>query len=180
MTVDPRAPIVQVMARLGRETQLHLDERHRHFKITDKVILVISILLILLACINVYYVSVLHRDLDGIVNNMDSMYTNMERVTEDMHRIAERISSFDRHVQHMAPISDDMAAMSGVMPEIRRNMDNMKGEIGLIDSNMRQMTDAMGGIAGQMQQITGGMSVMRQNVNQISAPMGVFNPLLPN
>ena len=66
-TLDPRTPIVQVMARLGRETQLHLDERHRNFKITDKVILVISLLLVLLASVNVYYVRVLYRDLATFV-----------------------------------------------------------------------------------------------------------------
>lgn len=180
MSVDPRAPIVQVMARLGRETQLHLDERHRHFRITDKVILLISILLVLLACINVYYVSVLYRDLDGIVTNMDSMYTNMERVEKDMHKIAGRVARFDRHIAHMSPIADDMAVMGELMPAIREDMDNMTGEIGLIDANMRHMTDAMGGIAGQMQQITGGMGVMRQNVTQMSGPMGALNPILPN
>ena len=91
MSVDPRSPIIQVMARLGRETQLHLDERHRHFKITDKVILVVSLLLVLLASVNVYYVRVLYRDLDGIVNNMDSMYRNLERVDFDMALIAQRV-----------------------------------------------------------------------------------------
>ena len=35
MTEDSRRGIVEVIARLGRETQLHLDERHRHFRITD-------------------------------------------------------------------------------------------------------------------------------------------------
>jgi hypothetical protein len=168
------------MARLGRETQLHLDERHRHFKITDKVILVISVLLVLLACINVYYVSVLYRDLDGIVNNMDSMYTNMERVEKDMHLIADRVSRFDRHMAHMSPIADDMGVMGDLMPSIRGDMDNMTGEIDVIESNMRHMTDAMGGISVQMQQITGGMGAMRQNVNQISGPMGALNPILPN
>ena len=69
MDVDPRKPIVQVMARLGRETQLHLDERHRHFKVTDKVIMIISLLLVLLAFVNVYYVTVLYQDLNGIVGN---------------------------------------------------------------------------------------------------------------
>ncbi|MCB1728220.1 MAG: translation initiation factor 2, partial [Gammaproteobacteria bacterium] len=95
MTVDPRTPIVQVMARLGRETQLHLDERHRHFKVTDKVILVISLLLIMLACVNVYYVTVLYQDLNGIVDNMDSMYRNLSRVDRDMDLIAQRVQRFD-------------------------------------------------------------------------------------
>lgn len=180
MSVDPRTPIVQVMARLGRETQLHLDERHRHFKITDKVILFISVLLIMLACINVYYVTVLYQDLDGIVDNMDSMYHNMSRVTEDMDLIAQRVARFDRHIANMSPITRDMAAMSEVLPGLRTNMLNMRGEMSLIDGNMRSMTDAMGGIANQMHQITGGMSIMRQNVHQISGPMGAMNPLLPN
>ena len=38
MGEDPRRAIVEVMARVGRETQYHLDERERHFRITDGVI----------------------------------------------------------------------------------------------------------------------------------------------
>ena len=125
MGVDPRKPIIQVMARLGRETQLHLDERHRHFKITDKVIMVISLLLVLLAFVNVYYVTVLYQDLNGIVNNMDSMYRNLSRVDRDMDVIAQRVQRFDKHIQRMTPITAHMAAITEVMPGLSRNMQVM-------------------------------------------------------
>ena len=122
MGVDPRKPIIQVMARLGRETQLHLDERHRHFKVTDKVIMIISLLLILLAFVNVYYVTVLYQDLNGIVGNMDSMYRNLSRVDRDMDVIAQRVQRFDQHIQRMTPITAHMAAITEVMPHLSRNM----------------------------------------------------------
>jgi len=67
MTEDPRRAVIEVIARLGRETQLHIDERYRHFRITDSVILIISLLLVILAVFNVYYVRVLYQDLNGIV-----------------------------------------------------------------------------------------------------------------
>ncbi|MCB1972930.1 MAG: hypothetical protein KDE65_00005, partial [Burkholderiaceae bacterium] len=137
MTVDPRAPIVQVMARLGRETQLHLDERHRHFKMTDKVILVISVLLVMLACVNVYYVTVLYQDLNGIVDNMDSMYRNLSRVDRDMDLIAQRVQRFDRHIQRMTPITANIEAMTAVMPNLRGNMQNMQATITDVDINMQ-------------------------------------------
>lgn len=53
MREDPRRAVVQVIARLGRETQLHLDERYRHFRITDGVLLFTSVLLVILAVFNV-------------------------------------------------------------------------------------------------------------------------------
>ena len=179
MSVDPRTPIVQVMARLGRETQLHLDERHHHFKITDKVILVVSLLLVLLATINVYYVTVLYGDLDGIVSNMDSMYRNLERVDHDMEQIAGRVERLHRHIAQMRPIADNMHAITQVMPLLRENMDNIQAEMGGIDGNMLQIAAAMGGIAFEMRLMTSGMAVMRQNVHQIAGPMGAFNPVLP-
>ena len=129
MSVDPRSPIVQVMARLGRETQLHLDERHRHFKITDKVILFISLLLVILAFVNVYYVTVLYRDLDGIVDNMDYIYRNIDRVSDDMDLIAGRVNRFERHMQSMAPITANMQGISQEMPSVSENMDQLNADI---------------------------------------------------
>lgn len=180
MSIDPRRPIVEVMARLGRETQLHLDERHRHFQITDKVILVISLLLAVLAIFNVYYVAVLYRNLDGIVNSMDSMYLHLSRVDRNMEDISNQVASFDRHIGRMDSITQNMTAMTTMMPKVRANMDAMASEMADIDVDMQRMTPAMGDIAVKMQHMTNGMSVMRQNVRQISGPMGSFNPFMPN
>ena len=73
MADDPRRGIVEVMARLGQATQYHIDERYRHFKITDVVIYVTSALLMVLAVFNIYYIRVLYTNLTGIVGNMASM-----------------------------------------------------------------------------------------------------------
>lgn len=178
--IDPRSPIVEVMARLGRETQLHLDERHRHFKVTDKVILTISLLLIFLAVVNVYYVTVLYQDLNGIVANMDSMFRNLSRVDRDMNQIAGRVRSFERHMQRMEPITGHMTEITAVMPKLGEHMESIKTDMQGVEDNMRQMTGAMGGIANQMNQMTSGMGVMRHNVRQIAGPMGAMNPILPN
>ncbi len=180
MTVDPRTPIVQVMARLGRETQLHLDERHRHFKITDKVIVVFSLLLIALASLNVYYVTVLYQDLNGIVDNMDSMYSSLSRVDTDMDLIARRFSRINVSIGEMSPITADMASMRDSITGMRDSMVEIETSMVVIDENMWHMSNAMRGVADNVNLMTGGVSIMRQNVHQISGPMGAINPILPN
>ena len=105
---DPRRAIVEVMARLGRETQLHMDERHEHFKLTDKVIKRVSVLLLIVAVINVYLVWVLSRNLDGIVNNMDSMRTHLVDINEDMTYIATTVEQFDNHITYLHVIAENM------------------------------------------------------------------------
>lgn len=179
-SVDPRRPIVEVMARLGRETQLHVDERELHFTITQKIVVMVSVLLLLLSAVNVYYVTVLYRDLNGIVDNMDSMYRNLARVERDMDTIARRFGHFDRDIQLMTPITADMAAITQVMPDLRDDMIEIRNEMLSIDNDMHQMTNAMGGIAVQMTQMTNGVSIMRQNVRSIAGPMGAMNPIIPN
>ena len=101
MAEDPRRVMIEVFARLGRETQLHLDERHRHFKITDAVIIAISALLTIVAVFNVYYVHILYQDLSGIVSSMDSMHDNMQQVKGSMTSITENIGNFNEHMAHM-------------------------------------------------------------------------------
>ncbi|MCP5301339.1 MAG: translation initiation factor 2 [Chromatiaceae bacterium] len=180
MSVDPRSPIIQVMARLGRETQLHLDERHRHFKVTDAVILVISLLLVILACVNVYYVRVLYQDLNGIVENMESMYRNLSRVDHDMDMVAQRVQHFDRSIRYMSPIAEHMHVVTEVMPKIHASMETVGSDMLTINDDMAQVRGAMGSIAEQMHWMTVGMSVMRMNVHQIAGPMGSMNPVMPN
>ena len=81
MSVDPKALFVRMNARLSRETQLHLDSRHHHFRINKIIVLTISLILMFIAVVNIYYVRILYQDLNGIVTNMDSMHLNMQSVT---------------------------------------------------------------------------------------------------
>lgn len=176
---DPRRPIVEVMARLGRETQLHLDERHRHFKVTDKVIFGISIFLLIVAMFNVYYVWVLSKDLDGIVSNMESMHDQLVKVDDEMTVIAESIERYDDHVAYMNTITNNVGSMTDAMPHVRVNMDHMTEYMQVIEKDMVGMNHAMEHISEQMHHMKNGMSFMRSNVREFSRPIGAMNPVLP-
>jgi methyl-accepting chemotaxis protein len=179
MAEDPRRPIVAVMARLGRETQLHLDERYRHFRITDAVIIAISLVLVIAAVVNVYYVRVVYKDLDGIVSNMDSMHRKLVAVNDDMTVIADRFSRVAGHIEHMQPINAHVAGLAGTVPGIREDMDRVSGTMQSIEQNMGRLGRSMGAIDMRVQQMTGGVAVMRENVVQIARPMGKMNPFMP-
>ena len=179
MSQDPRRAIVEVMARLGKETQLHLDERHRHFKITDAVTVVVSFLLVVLAVFNIYYVRVLYNDMDGIVTNMDSMYSNLKRVDEDMLHISHSIESFDQHIAYMTPIRNNISDLAIALPDIRSNMDRITDDMQSIDPDMGLIGEAMANMDQRIHQMKLGMSVMRSNMHQMANPMGAMNPFMP-
>jgi uncharacterized protein YoxC len=179
MAEDPRKPIVAVMARLGRETQLHLDERYRHFRITDAVIIAISIVLVLTAVVNVYYVRVVYKDLDGIVNNMDSMYRKLRQVNEDMTVITDRFERVTGHVEHMGPITANVQRLAATVPDIRVDMEEVSGSMQTVRSDMTLLGQAMGNIDVRVHQMSGGVAIMRENVVQIARPMGKMNPFMP-
>lgn len=176
---DPRRAIVEVMARLGRETQLHMDERHEHFKITDKVIKRVSILLLIVAVINVYLVWVLSRNLDGIVGNMDSMRNHLVNIDEDMTHIATTVEQFDNHMTYLYVIAENMGNMTINLPMIRVNMDSMTYSLQSIDQDMESMQNSIGNIGLNMRSMNVGMGGMQYNVRQFSRPMGVLNPMFP-
>jgi hypothetical protein len=179
MIEDPRRAIVQVIARLGRETQLHLDERYRHFRITDGVIIVTSVLLMVLAVFNVYYVRVLYDDLNGIVENMDSMYGHLVNVDDDMNVIAEQMAAFDEHMEHLVPIRANMVSLSDTMPVIRANMDSITRDMLGIERNMGAVSGGMAVIDERVYLMTGGVATMRHNVGQIARPLGGMGSFLP-
>ena len=179
MNEDPRRAIVQVIARLGRETQLHLDERYRHFRITDVVIIATSLLLMVLAVFNVYNIRILYEDLNEIVANMDSMYGHLVNVDDDMNIIAEQMSAFDDHMGYMEPIHASMVSLSDTMPAIRAKMDGITTDMFEIEQSMGVVGDGMGIIDQRVYLMTGGVAAMRQNVRQIAQPLGSMNSFFP-
>jgi len=172
MREDPRRAIVQVIARLGRETQLHLDERYRHFRITDAVLIVTSVLLVILAVFNVYYVRVLYEDLNGIVANMGHMHDRLRSVDEDMGAITEHMHAFDEHIAHMETIHANMTELAGIMPRIRTNMDAVTRDMAGVEHSMGLVGEGVGVIDQRVYLMTGGVATMRQNVRQIARPFG--------
>lgn len=179
MTEDPRRAIVEVMAKLGRETQFHIDERHRHFRITDAVILATSILLVVVAVFNVYYVRLLYQDFNGIVANMDSMHDHLVNVDVDMTVITGQMAAFEDHMGHMEPISAHMASLADTLPKVRAHMHGIAGDMGSIEESMELVGRGMGVIDQRVHGMTGGVAVMRENVSQIARPMGNMMPFMP-
>jgi len=177
--LDPRRPIIEVMARIGRETQLTLDEREHHFKITDAVIATISFLLIILAIFNVYFVRVLYQDLDNIVVTMESMTHKLTQVDADMSMVADQVDAFEKHMQHMTSITSHVATVTTRLPKMREDMVSMALNMEFIHQDMSLLRNAVGSIAPTMAQMTRNISIMRHDVHQISKPMGSMNPVLP-
>ncbi len=176
---DPRRAVVEVIGRLGRETQLHLDERYRHFRITDGVTIVISLLLVILAVFNVYYVRVLYTDFEGIVGNMDSMYRHLQVVDADMQVVTRQMAAFDGHMTHMEPIEDRMQSMAKTLPKIRENMQAITQEMATIQESMGMVGHGMIVIDQRVHLMTGAVAGMRENVGQFAKPMGGMMPFMP-
>jgi hypothetical protein len=177
--LDPRRPIIEVMARIGRETQITLDEREKHFKITDTVIVVVSLLLIILAVVNVYFVRVLYQDMGNIVGSMESMMQRIDQVDADMVVVADHVDSFSKHMRHMSAITRHVTAVTQRLPEMRKDMVSMALSMDLIHADMSLLRLAVGSITPSMVQMTQNISIMRHDVHDVAGPMGTLNPVLP-
>lgn len=176
---DPRKAIVEVMARLGRETQLHVDERHRHFKMTDRVISYISILLLVVAMINVSLVWLLSTNMDAIVGNMESMRAKLMIIDNDMNYISTTVSQFDEHTAYMHTITSNIGEITTHLPQIRLHTDELTLNMQSIHGDVNAMTGSIGSINGNMRVISNTLVGMEQNVREFSRPMGVLNPVFP-
>ncbi|MCP4284430.1 MAG: translation initiation factor 2 [Gammaproteobacteria bacterium] len=179
MAEDARPMVIEAVGRLGRETQLHLDERHRHFWITNLLIVVISILLVVVAIFNVYYIRVLYQDLSGIVFNMDSMHEHLRVVQGSMDEITTKVESFDQHMINMDKINRHTGSMSQSLPRIATAMSEMSGEVHAIRNEMAVLQGSMTNIDQRVGHMIGSVAGMGENVRQIARPMGVMNPFMP-
>lgn len=176
---DPKQLFCQMVARLGRETQLHLDERHQHFRITDVVLKAMSIFLFVLAIFNVYYIRILYKDLNGIVDNMESMHEHLKTVKDNMVAVTNRVSAIDQHMQCMDAISTHMESIANTLPTITTSMSRLGEETKDIERDMGLLSTGMTNLDVHFAEITRWVMVMRENVQQISRPMGFMNPMLP-
>jgi len=179
MVDDPRRGIVEVMARLGRATQYHIDERYRHFRITDVVIYATSALLVVLAVFNIYYIRILYTDLTGIVATMDSMHQRFKVTEEDMCAIAAQMASMDKQMRHMEPIHGHMVSFAKTMPHIRGGMQEIAADMVAIDGEMGMLSPGMLVIDQRTRDMLPPIAGMRENVRQFGGPMGAMNPFMP-
>jgi len=179
MAEDSRRVVVEVIGRLGRETQFHIDERYRHFRITDGLIIGMSLLLVILAVFNVYYVRILYTDLDGIVDNMEAMYAHLRDVDGDMSAISGKMVEFDRHTAHMEAINAHMASIARTLPTVGANMGDMTADTASIEQSMELVARGMTLIDQRVHMMTGSVAVMRENVGQLARPMGSMMPFMP-
>ncbi|MEW7977705.1 MAG: translation initiation factor 2 [Candidatus Sedimenticola endophacoides] len=179
MADDPKKIVVEVVARLGRETQLHLDERHKHFQFTNIILLAVSAVLVVVAVFNVYNIHILYRNLSGIVNNMDSMHSNLKGITRNMVNITHEMETIEAHMQEMDTITTHTAELADTMPRVRGSMEHMTGTVDVIEQDMALLGAGMTNIDQRIVQMTGGVAVMRENVRQIARPMGFMNPMMP-
>ena len=179
MAEDSRRAWVEVIARLGRETQLHIDERYRHFRITDLVTIVVSVLLAVLALFNISYIQVLYNDLQEIVVAMDSMYGKLRGIDGDMAAIAQQMDSMDWRIANMEPIAAHMTSIGSNMPRIGDAMDAITTHVGTIDREMAPLGHGMLVIDQRVHSMLGGVSGIRNSVHQFAGPMGAMNPFMP-
>ncbi len=179
MADEEKQLFIDMVGRLSWETQLHLDERHHHFYVNKVIIVLISIFLVVLAVINVYYVAILYRNLNGIVDNMDAMHTHMQRVSARMSHVTDTVEKFETYMRHMDEIEKSTRAMAAMMPSIRGSMGDIREEIAGMDVDMGRMSAGMEHIDRRFRHMADGVGVMRFHVWTISRPMGAMNPLLP-
>jgi hypothetical protein len=179
MSQDSRRAWVEVIARLGRETQLHIDERYRHFRITDAVTIGFSVLLAILALFNIYYIQVLYNDLQEIVVTMESMYDRLRGIDGDMAAIGQQMDSMDWRIGYMEPIAANMASIGTSMPKIRESMDAITVDMGGIGRDMAPLGHGMLVIDQRVHSMLGGVAAIRNSVRQFAGPMGAMNPFMP-
>lgn len=179
MAEDPKRLLVEMVARVGRETQMHLDERQHHFRINKLVVVTISLIIMIIAAFNIYYVSILWKDLNGIVDSMDSMHTNMQIVSGKMEHMTNNVKSFEHYMKYMDQINEHTSTMAGVLPKMADSMHEMTFDIIQMEKDMQPMTQGMISIDQRFGQMSLGVAAMRHHVKQISRPMGAMNPFMP-
>jgi hypothetical protein len=179
MAEDPKRLLVEMVGRLGRETQMHLDERQHHFRINKLIVVIISVMMMIIAMFNIYYVRILWKDLNGIVDNMDSMHTNMQIVSGKMQHMTNNVKSFEYYMRYMDEINEHTSTMAAVLPKLSSNMHDMTEDIVKMEADMRPMAQGMISIDHRFGQMTLGVATMRHHVKQISRPMGAMNPFMP-
>ena len=179
MSEDPRRLLVEMVARLGRETQLHLDERHHHFRINKQVVLIISLVLMIIAGFNIYYIRILWHDLNGIVDSMDSMHTNMQTVSGKMQDMTNNVMAFERYMRHMDHINLHTATMADLIPSISGSMQGMTVDVVQMEYDMRPMGQGMIVIDQRFGEMSVGVASLRHNMQEIARPMGSMNPFMP-
>lgn len=176
---DPRRALIEVIQRLGRATQLHLDERHRHFRITDIVIITASILILGGAAFDIYHARLLYQDFNEIITDMYAIHDHLVGVDADMANITTNMKNFETHMVHMESIDERMKSMASTIPQIREHTRIIAGDMSSVQGHMGVVSQSMGILDSRVHAMTGGVSIMRNHVSQFARPASSIAPFMP-
>ena len=176
---DPRRALIEVIQRLGRATQLHLHERHRHFRITDIVIITASILILGGAAFDIYHARLLYQDFNEIITDMYAIHDHLVGVDADMANITTNMKNFETHMVHMESIDERMKSMASTIPQIREQTHIIAGDMSSVQEHMGVVSQSMGILDSRVHAMTGGVSIMRNHMSQFARPASGIAPFMP-
>ena len=161
----------------------HIDEHNvaglKRRAITNLLIRGITIMLIILAVVNLYLLLDLDRTMRAIVLSMDEMTGHFSAVSSEMVEVTTHTTNIGEHMNHlpsveqsMAGINTEMGYMDHSIKSIDYNLTSVNSDLGAIDNNMIELN-------GRLYHLNYNVGFIRHDMHEISKPARFMNNFLP-
>jgi GTP1/Obg family GTP-binding protein len=157
----------------------HVTERRKGFRITNIMVIIVSILLFLIATINMYYLYYFYDDTIRIIKTTHSLDNTVLKITRSMKNMNENMAKFNKHMDSMPAVYENMASMSHLLPKMNSSMLSIKTDMQNMNHVMVFVNRDIQLIDFHLYSMTGKVRHIGGNMNQLAKPMGMFNGILP-
>jgi len=157
----------------------HVKERRGHFRVTNTIVIIVSVLLLLIACINMYYLYHFYIDSKRIIDTAHGLDDTVLIISKSMKKITGKMEKFSQHLDSMPAVYDDISSLTEVMPTMQKTMVDFQMNVKQMNTVMNFVNKDIQLIGFHLSTMTQKVSYMGSNIQQLAKPMGMFNGILP-
>jgi len=157
----------------------HVKERRKHFRITNLVVYIVSVLLLLIAVVNMFYLYDFYTNTIRIINTTHQLDKTVVVISSNMKKIEQNMDKYTKHMASMEDVYKDVSSISSVMPEMQNSMSTLQYSMSDMNKIMAFVNRDVQLIDFHLKGMTNKVSNLGIDMYKIARPMGKFNGMLP-
>lgn len=167
--------VASTLHKLEHVSNFHVKERRKHFRITNIIVIGISLLLFFIALVNVFFLYDFYKSTMKIIGITHDLDNTVVQITSQMDDINHTLAKYNQHMGHMKGMYEDINSISTVMPSMSSNLSDIQYSVMGMNSVMKFVNKDIHLIDVNLQHMTHNVSLMGGNIYQIAKPISKFN-----
>ncbi|MFK5893222.1 MAG: hypothetical protein QM504_08385 [Pseudomonadota bacterium] len=171
--------VSSTLHKLEHVSDHHVQERRKHFRVTNFFVFIVSALLMIIAIVNMFYLYGFYQNTLRIIKTTHALDNTVIDISKSMNKIKQSMGKFNTHMSSMEGVYSDVSSISSVMPDMQKSMSSFQSNMNKMNRVMEFVNRDIQLIDFHLKGMTNSVSNLGSDMYKIARPMGMFNGMLP-